>query len=230
MRSDQRRARWTPERLAYWYFRLNGFLTTENFVVHPDRGRDQRTDADLLAARCSYRAENLFEPMQDDPRVADCGTFINVVIAEIKTGPCALNGPWTNPDAQNMQRVVKAIGCVPDGDVDAACADLYKHGRWLNDVVTVRLFALGERRTRDLIAPESQQVTWDEVMDFCVERFRDYKYQKSSVGQWTQDGIVLRKEALGSDAKTQIRKAFGLNAMSDGSSEYGAAPGYPESE
>lgn len=27
-----------PEQLAYWYFRLNGFLTTVNFVVHPEQG------------------------------------------------------------------------------------------------------------------------------------------------------------------------------------------------
>jgi len=25
-----------PEDLAYWYFRLNGFLAIKNFVVHPD--------------------------------------------------------------------------------------------------------------------------------------------------------------------------------------------------
>lgn len=30
---------YSPERLAYWYFRLNGFLTTENFVVHPEPRR-----------------------------------------------------------------------------------------------------------------------------------------------------------------------------------------------
>lgn len=49
----------SPERLAYWYFRLNGFLTTENFIVHPDEGKDQRTDADLLAVRFQHRAENV---------------------------------------------------------------------------------------------------------------------------------------------------------------------------
>ena len=56
----------TPERLAYWYFRLNGFLTTENFIVHPDRGPNQRTDADLLAVRFAHRKENLVRPMTDD--------------------------------------------------------------------------------------------------------------------------------------------------------------------
>jgi hypothetical protein len=58
-----------PERVAYWYFRLNGFLQIENFVLHPAGGGSQRTDADLLAVRFPDRKELLFdhaEPMQDD--------------------------------------------------------------------------------------------------------------------------------------------------------------------
>ena len=35
------------ENLAYWYFRLNGFLTIPNFVVHPDFGIEQRTEVDM---------------------------------------------------------------------------------------------------------------------------------------------------------------------------------------
>lgn len=52
-----------PEKVAYWYFRLNGYFQIENFVVHPERRGAQRTDADLLAVRFPYRAERLF----DDP-------------------------------------------------------------------------------------------------------------------------------------------------------------------
>ena len=58
-----------PEKVAYWYFRLNGFLQIENFVVHPGRRGSQRTDADLLAVRFPHRAEFLLDhpdPMRDD--------------------------------------------------------------------------------------------------------------------------------------------------------------------
>ena len=41
-----------PEKVAYWYLRLNGFLQIENFVVHPSGRGGQRADADLLAVRC----------------------------------------------------------------------------------------------------------------------------------------------------------------------------------
>jgi hypothetical protein len=36
-RSDRRKVWSLPtEKVAYWFFRLNGCLTIENFVVHPD--------------------------------------------------------------------------------------------------------------------------------------------------------------------------------------------------
>jgi hypothetical protein len=58
-----------PEKVAYWYFRLNGFLQIENFIVHPSVRGSQRTDADLVAVRFPHRAEFLLDhphPMPDD--------------------------------------------------------------------------------------------------------------------------------------------------------------------
>lgn len=198
------------ERLAYWYFRLNGFLSIENFIVHPDTGRDQRTDADLLAVRFAHRAENLERPMVDDPRVASCSTFVNVILAEVKTGQCALNGPWSNRESNNLQRVLRAIGCVPESAIEDACEKLYGQGRWCDSVVTIRLFALGEWKNESLLIPPTQQLTWSEVINFCVERFRSYELQKSSVGQWPDDGRELKRRALGSDPEVEIRRLFKL--------------------
>jgi hypothetical protein len=50
------------EKLVYWYLRLNGFLTIENFVVHPDQSREQRTDVDIIGVRFPFRAELLKKP------------------------------------------------------------------------------------------------------------------------------------------------------------------------
>ena len=107
-----------PEKVAYWYLRLNGFLQIEDFYVHPPGRHGARTDADLLAVRFPHRAERLFDnpddTMQDDfAGLALSGDQIDVVIAEVKAGRCALNGPWTNPDRQNVHRVLAAIGCIP---------------------------------------------------------------------------------------------------------------------
>jgi hypothetical protein len=199
----------SPERLAYWYLRLNGFLTTENVIVHPDEGREQRTDADLLAVRLMHRAENLVSPMQDDPRVADCSSFLNIIIAEIKTGRCALNGPWTDRVRMNMERVLRAIGCVDEQGLQQTASCLYENGLWRNGAVSVRLFAVGEEKSQ-LMIPETQQLTWSEIIHFLIERFRAYRRQKSSVGQWTADGRKLRRLALNMD-EAAIRRLFGLS-------------------
>ena len=52
--------------LAYWFFRLNGFLSIVNFVVHKDtRSEAGGTDADILGVRFPYRAELFERPMPD---------------------------------------------------------------------------------------------------------------------------------------------------------------------
>lgn len=209
MRHEPRRVMQGPECLAYWYFRLNGFMTIENFVVHPDRGSEVRTEVDILAARFRHRSENLEIPMVDDPRVAKCETPVNVVLAEIKSGDCALYGPWTRPGEENMQRVLRAIGCANQDELESAAQGLYRAGRWSNDSATVRLFALGERVDDDLIVGPEQQIEWSSVIDFCISRFRGYRRQKSDVGKWAPEGRTLQRLALQED-KSSIRSYFGL--------------------
>jgi len=107
-----------PEKLAYSYFRLNGCLTIENFVIHPDWGRTQRTDIDLIAVRFPHRAELLHKPMRDNDNTFADRTRIRVIFAEVKTGTCNLNGPWINRKRKNMQRALRAIGAFPKDMAD----------------------------------------------------------------------------------------------------------------
>jgi hypothetical protein len=90
-----------PEKVACWYFRLNGFSQFENFVVHPERCGAQRTGADLLVVRSPHRTERPFDSPDDTMPDDECRLslpreVIDVVIAEVKTNrPCTLNDPWT---------------------------------------------------------------------------------------------------------------------------------------
>lgn len=208
----------SPERLAYWYFRLNGFLTIENFIVHSDSGNNQRTEVDLLAVRFSHRAENLDQPMEDDPRISRCDTFANIIIAEVKASECKLNGPWTRSEDRNMHRVLKAIGCVPEELVDVACNNLYQRGIWSSGSGTIRIFALGSRKNKSLELhegekfPLDQQITWMEIIKFLVQRFKKYRRQKSCVSQWMDDGKELQELCLGPDPERAVWQAFGLPA------------------
>lgn len=180
----------TPERLAYWYLRLNGFLTTENFVVHPDSGGEQRTDADLLGVRFKGRAENLERPMKDDPRVCDVAEHVNVIIAETKRSDCALNGPWTRSEDRNIQRVLAAIGCLPESELEQAAQEIYRRGDFSIGMVKIRLMAFGDVRAQ--LTPNVEQVTFDEMIEFIWQRFTKYQPQKKSVGNWNDDGVRLR--------------------------------------
>ncbi len=196
-----------PDKVAYWYFRLNGFLQIENFVVHPGGRGGQRTDADLLGVRFPHRAEFLIDhpdhPMKDDEvSLSLTQDVIDVVIAEITTSPCKLNGPWTNPDKKNVHRVLAAVGCFQQEQIDSAATALYRCGHYEEDSLRVRLIAIGRERVDDLGAlgdstryADVVQITWAQILDFIWSRFDTYRRQKRQVDQWDMCGKKLKELA-----------------------------------
>lgn len=192
--------RMPPERVAYWYFRLNGFLQIENFVVHPKLYGGQRTDADLIGVRFPYRAERLIDNpddlMEDDfERLHPLNDRADIVIAEIKTGRCALNGPWTNEENQNINRVLAAIGSLPADMIDEAANALYAAASFDQpDHPRIRLVLVG-RESDSAIAEKYAgitQLTWAEVLSFIWQRFHRYSRQKAQVDQWDHVGRCLK--------------------------------------
>lgn len=193
-----------PEKVAYWYFRLNGFLQIENFVVHPPGHGGQRTDADLLAVRFPHRAERLFDNPDDimaDDEI-DLGLsnhLIDVVIAEVKANqPCKLNGPWTKPEDKNVHRVLAAIGCVPHTEIHDAARNIYSTGLHTSgNGLRVRLVAVGSQRSDTITAnhPAVIQVVWTELIAFIFNRLRRYRRQKTQVDQWDKTGKALHRLA-----------------------------------
>ena len=183
----------SSEQLAYWYLRLNGFLTTANFVVHPDRGTEQRTDVDVLGVRFPYRAENLERPMEDEPRFTCFADKIVLRIAEVKTEQCALNGPWTNPARGNMLRVLLAVGLLPEPEARVAAEALHRRGWYSNQLFHIALTAFGreENPTISKAYPDVEQIRWEQVLTFIHRRFRDYRREKRSHGQWDVAGRQL---------------------------------------
>lgn len=206
-----------PERVAYWYFRLNGFLQIENFVVHPPGRGGQRTDADLLAVRFPFRAERLFDNpndimLDDGQRLALSHDRIDVVIAEVKTNqPCSLNGPWTRQDRQNVHRVLAAIGCLPPGHIEQAAADIYRAGIHFSESgLRVRLVAVGRERSKELSDAYANvaQLTWPEMLTFVWDRLRRYQRQKRQVNQWDRQGRKIKNLADQLDQKVFIDAAL----------------------
>jgi hypothetical protein len=209
-----------PEKVAYWYFRLNGFLQIENFIVHPGRRGGQRTDADLLAVRFPHRRELFFDPaqpMQDDTQILalspDC---IDVFIAEIKTNqPCSLNGPWSNKDHKNVHRVLAAIRCFQEQELSVAASAIYENGAFHDGRVQIRLVAVGRNRCAKLAGQYDEiiQLTWEHMLYFVWKRFYAYRNQKSDVEQW---GADWQKPSLNGDARTRAGAVRQTGASSDG--------------
>src|SRR5690606_29288568 len=172
----------------YWYLRLNGFLIIPNFVVHPDRGQNQETDVDLIGARFPYRAENLVRPMKDDSRFTAVGETTLIALVEVKAGAMRLNGPWTNKERNNMRRVLSAIGPLPHEETGLAARSLYKIGSYQSQLYQVMLICIGSRVSEDLTQshPAVPQITWREILCFIYDRFRAYRNEKRSHGQWDQ--------------------------------------------
>ena len=202
------------EDLAYWYFRMNGFLTIKNFVVHPDFGRDQETDIDLVAVRLPFRAENLQRPMRDDPVLLRTRPAwedrhrIAVYFVEVKTGLCLLNGPWTRPERRNMERALAAIGPLPRDTRRLAATSLYESGVFRDTLYKVSLACLGGRINEEIETryPEVPQVTWGHASDFIYERFTAYRSQKASHGQWDETGRILWDVAAHSRSAAEFRR------------------------
>lgn len=193
-----------PEKVAYWYFRLNGFFQIENFVVHPTKSGGQRTDADLLAVRFPFRAERLIDnpndTMADDrQRLMLSDDRIEVFVAEVKTNqPCTLNGPWTRRDQQNVDRVLAAIGCLPPSQIEKAAEDIYRTGTHVSDLgPRIRLVAVGRERSKKLSAtyPDVPQLIWKDVLTFIGDRLRRYRQQKTQVDQWDAEGHNIKRFA-----------------------------------
>jgi hypothetical protein len=188
------------EKVAYWYFRLNGFLQLENFVIHPRSRGGQRTDADLLAVRFPSRAERLHDDA-GDIMADDEGTLglsrdvVDVVIAEVKRGPCALNGPWTKPSDGNVQRVLAAIGCIPHDRIDAAADDIYRRGAHESETgLRIRLVCVGREPCVAIAEqyPEVKQVSWEALLGFIWHRLRRFRHQKRQTDQWETTGGTLK--------------------------------------
>lgn len=192
----------SSERLAYWFLRLNGFLTIYNFIVHPEAADDhgryrQQTDVDVMGVRLPYRHENRKRPMQDHPLFqVGCMQF---ALAETKSSMCGLNDSWRESARENMQKALSAAGIVPQEDLDTVAAQLYAHGQFRTDVLWVRWLFFGRTFNSDLQNefPDVPQLLWAvDVLPFVHERFNEYSREKRTHQQWDEDAKGLFQAAL----------------------------------
>jgi hypothetical protein len=181
------------EDLAYWFFRLNGFLLLNNFVIHAERKGTTGTDVDILGVRFPYRAELFEDPMADYAEFKRITKRPYVAIVEVKRGMCDLNGPWTDPDKFIFNRLLHAVGIVPFEEINNVSDHLLSDGCSINIHCYVSLVCLGEFENKKISSkyPLVRQILWVDVKTFIYERFKNYQKQKSWHQTWDINGQNL---------------------------------------
>jgi len=207
------------ELLALWYLRLNGVFTIPNFVLHPSGRGSARTDADIAGLRYPYRAEfgdgrglddEWFEAHVEKP----CA-----VLAEVKTGECKINGPWSSRELGNVNEVLAALGWYAEAEIPQAAECLYDAGVYDGPSLLCSLFCIGDSTSATIAEryPRVPQRTWSEAIDWIFDRFGRYRRRKTDHDQWDAAGHALwdafeRSHDSKPDFAAAVRRQFRLRA------------------
>ncbi|MBI3681040.1 MAG: hypothetical protein HY235_11670 [Acidobacteria bacterium] len=205
------------EELAQWYFRLNGFLTLPNFILHPDRPGSQRTDADIIGIRFPHRRELSSDAIDDQPFAQQQWPYL--VLAEVKSSYVALNKAWTDGSRQNIQAILRAVGIFEVQRLDDVAGALYSCGVWNpGDGVVCSLFLVGDCVNRESPARyvKVPHRNWDQVLAFIHGRFRRFYRLKTQNDQWGPTGKKLWELSVAHEDQRAFqaaaRKAFCLRS------------------
>ena len=183
---------YTHEDLANWFFRLNGCLTIPNFVVHPEVGANQRTDADILAVRFPHRREMLSKPLQDHGLFTLEKNRLQVFLVEVKAGRCSINIPWKEAARKNVNTVISALGFAPLSEVDKIAQSIYTTGQYSDKTMLVRFVCVGNQGGNLGSAfKHVPQIVYSDILHFIHGRFRGHDKAKRSHPQWDKCGQDL---------------------------------------
>ena len=219
---------------------MNGFLLLPGFVVHLDQDkaefgeygipRYQPTEADFIGVRLVESKEiiNSFgnsRAMIDDATLTDICPPSNTkkalfALVEVKAGLCKMNGPCTNRNKQNMQRVIRRLGfALNEEQIERIAEMMYTSGRYGVDYYVLQYICIGceknleiSHRYRSVV-----QIDWTQIRNFFIERFKSFP-EKTPDGQvhdqWPKFGrefgkwisLKLRSENQLNVSSTVIRR------------------------
>jgi hypothetical protein len=200
------------ENVVNWYFRLNGFLSIPSYIIHLDlneavrvkknTSRVAKTEADLMGVRFSGSYEKIDNrgKLPDDESILGIKDFPETVLAlfilvEVKAGKCMMNGPWSNQNEKNMERVIRRLGFAKNEEEVQAIADkIYKTGKWQNEKFVFQYICVGGTINSDLYQkfPDLIQIDWGVIGAFLFKRFEKAIDEKLPGGkiheQWPDFG------------------------------------------
>jgi hypothetical protein len=170
------------EEVATWYFRSNGFFMIPSYVIHKDyRAETPRTEADIIGVRFRHSAEYIGNRvMKDDPVILNASKVKGVMknlfaLVEVKSGLCAINGPWSNPSEKNINRALGRMGIFEKGQIESVSDALYSNYRWEDTQNVIQYFCIGNETDPALENRGSIiQITYRNIADFLYLRFLNF--------------------------------------------------------
>jgi hypothetical protein len=178
------------EQLAVWYLRLNGYFVIPNFIAH---GRiSSQTDVDVLGVRFPHSQE-----YPDDIDVLQIPTGkTDVLLSEVKTGKCELNGPWRGKsNGDPLEYVLRRVGLFDGPTVQEAANELYARRQYPQEQAldkspyVIRIACFGSVENEDL--RDVTQIIWPKVTSFIGNRFQENPVYKADHDHWDTFGKFL---------------------------------------
>lgn len=183
------------ERLTYWYFRLNGFLGNDNYIIHRRlKNQDHATEIDYLGVRFVHRKElynpDLNEWMKDDSNSELFKYYpkdkIYICLVESKRELPSINQSWTN-NPENLVRILQTLGIISFKHHSKVVRRLKEHGYCSFNRFYITFIAVGITNEASYIPFENIPIiSWKEVLSFIYERFRDNQKVKSHLQEWEE--------------------------------------------
>jgi hypothetical protein len=186
----------SSENLVYWYFRLNGFLGNNNFIIHRTLENGEHvTDLDFVGVRFQHRKElydDSTEFMRDDyssslfnPKYKD-KDFICIV--EAKASRPSINSSWL--ETENLNQVFLSVGLLNPKRLPKIVEQLRKKGSCTYNRYYISFIAIASFKprinagSRSNIINKIPVITWEEVLTFIYGRFKKYNRVKSQMNEW----------------------------------------------
>jgi len=167
------------EKLVYWYLRFNGYLTVENFTVHPDHKKDPEAEADILAVRFPFSKEEPEGYKFERDTELNLPGIIDFIICEAKSGTCAINeNSWGNSELDHIRYALEWMGFIPDNPhiYKEAIENLKRQRVWSSNGYSVRFVCFGKTINDQLreAYPAVLQTTLTRMMNFVYRRLTTY--------------------------------------------------------
>ena len=171
------------EELAYWYFRLNGFIPMSNFVLHRQKDIEQQqnvhtSDCDLLAIRFPFPWEQIGGQELDYDhellQVLGCDNQRTVVaIIQVKSGGYQ-DREIADYFSTHLEYLVRRVGLLPPEEVRKFVRELDRVPVLSTPTCVFSKVTLLRPKPRPAKDPPWTVLNFDVAVEFIKERFRRY--------------------------------------------------------